>query len=200
MYETRPGIPVSQIQEEIFKATGIKIPLQTIYKRAKRKGWQRTPQIPMDAKPILPPTDSDEPEDTILSKRMLKAIQKGIETDQVLAQAAKGSLGWHLRRDFAIRQRIDTIEAQATKEHRALTPDEVSQIRVLHSKLLKIADLIRIAQITMPPGDQIKIQTNISNVGNTTTNNDNRVQIIVQEITTEDMKKIRANLDNGEVE
>ena len=146
-------------------------------KRKRRSKPKPKPDKPPESQlPPLPEPDPDKPEEEVLliPERILNAIQKGIETDQVLAQAAKGSLGWHLKRDFAIRGQIDAIEKTAAAQGRELTAKERAKIVQLKKELIKIPDLVKIAQIGVSPNEQVNL------IMQKITNQDNRIQVMFE--------------------
>ena len=146
-------------------------------KRKRRSKPKPKPDKPPESQlPPLPEPDLDKPEEEVLliPERILNAIQKGIETDQVLAQAAKGSLGWHLKRDFAIRGQIDAIEKTAAAQGRELTAKERAKIVQLKKELIKIPDLVKIAQIGVSPNEQVNL------IMQKITNQDNRIQVMFE--------------------
>lgn len=185
LYETYPIIPANEIVEIIKERFGRKISRATIYNIANREGWKRgsSSNISLsneqEAEKALNNAASSGVMDPILSSHLIDLVRQGLESDQILAQAAKSSLGWHLKRDAEARKQIDQIETAVAMQGGSITPAQRSTLAELRKRLLSVKELIMIAKMGIIPSQQVNVilQKNQFTQVNA---NDNQIKVIFE--------------------
>lgn len=207
LFESAQNIDVAVIVEKLKEVFGITITTSAVYKRAKKEGWKRGSRYDVQiqlgtpvednsgdvAKLVGAQSQTQQPV-KYLPDKLLALIQQGLESNQVLAQAAKGALGWRLKRDMEARREIELLEKKIAQNGGTPTPAEKARLEELHSRLLRVPELVRIAQLGIVPQQHVSLVLQ-KNQTIESPGEDKRVQVVFELYDDAEVEVIREKRD-----
>jgi len=179
----KKGIMVKDIEGRLRQQFGLNASRTTIqrfirkvrddkrYQKQILDDFQKGDKVLMnEVKQNVPPVPVTEKE-AILA---IEKLQKRVETDIKISDAAKSALAWHLARDHKTRELVTALESK--ERAGTLSGDEEKWLRELRKLMISIGDLIKISQIGMIPIEQVNF------INQHIAKNDNRVNIIFEQV------------------